>query len=207
MWKPWLQIRFLRRCTSITGKKRSFIPFTPLWKCSVAFFFYPLTQLWILNNILERSGYYAHDGFELEMIHAFLGPQNNPVPLISLFSSIYVPISPSNQVSLCAIKIRRRGRIPVMGLLRFCKAISPGPSFKTRGSKARWLRMWARVRLTCFLPQLTDDYLNHHWLNCLISFRPSCLLFLKNLAFKMASSKSFRFIMCVCIRKGRKEGK
>ena len=43
----------------------------------------------------------------------------------------------------------------------------------------------SRVRLTCFLPQLTGDYLNHHWLNCLISFRPSCLLFLKNLAFKM----------------------
>lgn len=67
----------------------------------------------------------------------------------------------------------------------------------------------SRVRLTCFLPQLTGDYLNHHWLNCLISFRPSCLLFLKNLAFKMGIvvANPLGLLYYVCIRKGKKEGK
>lgn len=175
MWKPWLQISSWEDVLVLQARRDPLILFT--LSGNVVLLFYPLTQLWILNNILKEVAIMLMMALSWRWPMLSLGPQNNPVPLISLFSSTYVPISPSNQVSLCAIKIRQRGRIPRDGPSQVLQNISPGPSFKTRGSKARWLRMWARVRLTSFLPQLTDDYLNHHWLNCLISFRPSCLLF------------------------------
>ena len=84
----------------------------------------------------------AHDGFELEMTHALLGPQNNPGPLISFLYSIHVPIGPCNQVSLCAIKIGQTGRMPSDGSLsRSAKQLAQGPSFRMRGGTARWLRV------------------------------------------------------------------
>lgn len=43
-----------------------------------------------------------HDGFESDDL--WLGPQNNPGPLISPFHSSHVPIGPSNQLSLCIVK-------------------------------------------------------------------------------------------------------